>query len=164
MPVLILLMALFLCSGFSALVYQIVWLRTLALVFGITVYAASAVLTSFMGGLALGSWVGGRMADRIGNRLAAFGLIEIGIGVSALAVPSALDLAQSLYRTVHGGNPDALPVLTLARLACSTAVLLVPTTLMGASLPLLARFVADQGGTVASRIGALYAANTCGGI
>ena len=155
---------LFLFSGFSGLVYQIVWLRTLALVFGVTVYAASAVLTSFMGGLAIGSWLGGRLADRVGRPLAAFGIVELGIGASALAVPAALAAAQALYESIHASAPDALSVLTLARVVCSGLVLLVPTTLMGASLPLLSRYVAQRGGDAASRIGLLYAANTTGGI
>lgn len=155
---------LFLCSGFSALVYQIVWLRVLALVFGVTVYAASAVLTSFMGGLALGSWLGGRAAERVRRPLVAFALVEVGIGLSALAVPVALDLAQGIYVAVNAQAPDALPLLTFVRLVCAAAVLLVPTTLMGASLPLVSRHVALLGGAVASRIGILYAANTTGGI
>ena len=60
---------LFFMSGASALVYQVVWLRLLSLVFGVTVYAASAVLTSFMAGLALGSWGGGKLADRLRSRI-----------------------------------------------------------------------------------------------
>jgi spermidine synthase len=158
------LAGLFLLSGFSALVYQIVWLRMLALVFGVTVHAASAVLTSFMGGLAIGSWLGGRLADRVRSPLAVFGLVEIGIGSSALVVPLALDAAQSLYAAIHSSAPEALPLLALARLLCSGLVLLIPTTLMGASLPLLSRYVAQRGGGSASRIGVLYAANTAGGI
>ena len=158
------LASLFLFSGFSALVYQIVWLRMLALVFGVTVYAASAVLTSFMGGLAVGAWLGGRLADRSRNPLAAFGVVEIGIGVSALVVPLALDVAQGAYAAIHARAPDALLLLTVARVVCSALVLLVPTTLMGASLPLLARYVSTQQGHTASRIGGLYAANTSGAI
>jgi spermidine synthase len=162
--VLVALAVLFLCSGFSALVYQIVWLRMLALVFGVTVYAASAVLTSFMGGLALGSWLGGRAAERVRQPLVVFAWVEMGIGVSALAVPAALSLAQGIYAAVHAQAPDALPLLTLVRLICAGVVLLVPTTLMGASLPLVARYVSLLGGAVASRVGLLYAANTTGGI
>ena len=155
---------LFLASGFSALVYQIVWLRLLALVFGVTVYAASAVLTSFMAGLALGSWLGGRAADRVRSPLRAFAYVELGIGVSALAVPFLLELAQMLYLRIHAQAPDAAALLTAARVVCSALVLLIPTTLMGASLPLLSRHVTSGGGTAASRVGALYAANTCGAI
>jgi spermidine synthase len=158
------LLALFLASGFSALVYQIVWLRMLALVFGVTVHAASAVLTSFMGGLALGSWLGGRIADRSRSPLRAFALVEIGVALSALAVPPLLRAAEALYVTVQGHAPDAPLLLTAARLGCAALVLLVPTTLMGASLPLLSRYVAGGAGGAASRVGVLYAANTTGAI
>lgn len=156
--------ALFLFSGFSALIYQIVWLRLLSLVFGVTVFAASAVLTSFMGGLAIGSWLGGRLADRVRRPLRAFAFVELGIAASALAVPAALGGAHALYAALHGRLPDAIVPLTAARLVCSGLVLLVPTTLMGASLPLLSRFVSSQAGGNARRIGFLYAANTAGGI
>jgi spermidine synthase len=155
---------LFLLSGFSALIYQVVWLRSLSLIFGVTVYAASAVLTSFMGGLALGSWIGGRAADRLRHPLAAFGLVEIAIGALALAVPLLLNFTQALYGAVHAQMPDAPALLTATRVVGSGLVLLLPTTLMGASLPLVSRFVSLHGGTVAARIGLLYAVNTLGGI
>lgn len=158
------LAGLFFLSGTAALVYQVAWLRMLSLVFGVTVYAASAVLTSFMGGLALGSWLGGRMADRLRAPVRAFSFLEFGIAVCALAVPFALDAVLGLYAQLHAAAPDALVSLTIARLFCSGLILLVPTTLMGASLPLLARFAADAGGSVTARIGWLYAMNTAGGI
>lgn len=158
------LAVLFLLSGFSALVYQIVWLRLLALVLGVTVYAASAVLTSFMGGLALGSWLGGRVADRVRSPLRAFGAVEVGIGLSALLVPALLDLVERVYAGIHDRWPETLVLLTVARLVCSGLVLLLPTTLMGASLPLLSRHVAAGGGLAAARIGVLYASNTSGAI
>ncbi len=155
---------LFLLSGFSALVYQIVWLRALSLIVGVTAYAASAVLTSFMGGLALGSWLGGRAAGRWRRPLLAFSLVELGIGLSALAVPALLTLAQSLYEAVYLQYPDAPALLTATRVICSGLVLLLPTTLMGASLPLLSRVVSLRPGNAPARIGLLYAANTAGGI
>ena len=158
------LAVLFFLSGVSALIYQVLWLRMLALILGVTVYAASAVLTSFMGGLALGSWAGGKLADRVRSPLRAFALIELGIAVTALIVPIALDGVGALYAALHARAPDDFARLTAARVLCSGAILLVPTTLMGASLPILARHVAERGGAVAGRIGLLYAANTAGGI
>lgn len=160
-PVLALL---FLLSGFSALIYQVVWLRLLALVFGVTVYAASAVLSSFMGGLALGSWAGGRLAPRLGPPLRVFAFLEIGIGLSALATPNALDAVDALYSWLHFRAPDSPVHLTIARVVCSSVILLVPTTLMGASLPVLARYLGAGGKPAAARVGILYAANTAGGI
>lgn len=159
-----LLAVLFFLSGASALIYQVVWLRMLSLVFGVTVYAASAVLTSFMSGLALGSWAGGKLADRLRSPLRAFALLELGIASTALAVPIALDEVGALYTLLHTRAPDDLAKLTLARVVCSGAILLVPTTLMGASLPVLARYVRARGLAVAGRVGALYATNTAGGI
>ncbi|HXG54184.1 MAG TPA: fused MFS/spermidine synthase [Vicinamibacterales bacterium] len=158
------LAGLFLLSGSAALVYQVAWLRMLSLVFGVTVYAASAVLTSFMGGLALGSWLGGRTADRSRAPLRAFALLELGIALSALAVPFALEAVSGLYGRAYALAPDAPVQLTILRLLCSGLILLLPTTLMGASLPLLARHVAGAGGSAATRIGWLYAMNTTGGI
>src|SRR5688572_16867495 len=75
-------------SGFSALVYQILWLRLLALVFGVTVHAASTVLAAFMAGLAVGSVVSGRLADRVAAPARWFGGVELLIGVTALATPA----------------------------------------------------------------------------
>jgi spermidine synthase len=156
--------ALFFLSGAAALIYQVTWLRILSLVFGVTVYAASAVLTSFMAGLALGSWIGGRTADRVRAPLRIFAVLEFGIAASALAVPLALEAISTLYADVYRHAPGALVQLTVARLTGSAFVLLLPTTLMGASLPLLARHVTRTEGEAASRIGWLYAANTAGGI
>jgi spermidine synthase len=158
------LAALFFLSGGAALIYQVAWLRILSLVFGVTVYAASAVLTTFMAGLALGSWLGGRTADRVRSPVRAFAVLELGIAVSALAVPFALEAVSALYMEVHRRGPDEFVQLTVIRLACSALILLLPTTLMGASLPLLARHVTRSVGPAAARIGWLYAANTAGGI
>ena len=77
------------CSGISALIYQLLWLRLLGLVFGVTTYAASTVWASFMAGLALGSIGAGRLADRVRRPLVWFGACELTIGVTALATPWA---------------------------------------------------------------------------
>jgi spermidine synthase len=162
---LVVLTFLFFLSGTAALAYQVAWLRMLSLVFGVTVYAASAVLACFMGGLAFGSWLGGRAADRVQAPLQAFAWLEVGVALSALLVPSALEAVSAIYGHVHRFAPNnALAALTVVRLACAGLVLLVPTTLMGASLPLLARYVARKDDPGAARIGLLYAANTAGGI
>lgn len=162
--VLAVLGSLFFLSGAAALAYQVAWLRLLSLIFGVTVHAASAVLTSFMAGLALGSWLGGRLADRVAVPLRWFAIAELGIAASTLAVPFALQFASAVYPEVYRRFPDALIQLTIARIIFSGFVLVVPTTLMGASLPLLARHATRRGPAVAARIGWLYAANTAGGV
>lgn len=144
--------------------YQVLWLRMLSLVFGVTAYAASTVLASFMAGLAIGSLVAGRLADRVRSPLRWFGAIELGIAASALATPLALDLARHLYALLYGAVPGNLAALTLARFTCSFLVLLVPTMLMGATLPLVVRSTVVSRGVLGPRVGLLYAINAGGAI
>src|SRR5262245_45096494 len=115
------------------------WLRLLALVFGVTVYAASTVLAGFMAGLAVGSGAAGRAAERVARPLAAFGVVEALVGATALATPLALDLLTRAWIALHPWLPDSLAAVTLMRFACAFAVLIVPTSLMGATLPLVVR-------------------------
>jgi spermidine synthase len=86
-------------SGASALIYQLLWLRLLGLVFGVTAHAASTVLASFMAGLAIGSYFTGRLAPRIRRPLLWFASAEALIGMTAVLTPWALDTLQVVYRT-----------------------------------------------------------------
>lgn len=133
---------LFFLSGASALVYQVLWLRLLSLVFGVTVYAATAVLASFMAGLALGSWGGGRLAERVRSPLRAFGVAEIGIGALAFASPWLLAALTPVYLALQARLPETLVIQSLARFAGSCAVLVGVTTLMGTTLPLVLKAAA----------------------
>jgi spermidine synthase len=155
---------LFFASGVCALIYQVMWLRMLALVFGVTVYAASTVLASFMAGLAVGSYSAGRVASRLRSPLVVFGIVEIAIGVTAFMTPTLLDIAKDLWVAAHPSLPQAMPLVTAARFLVAIAVLIVPTTLMGATLPLVMESALVRDRAVASRIGLLYAANTAGAI
>ena len=79
---------LFFLSGFAGLVYQVIWLRQFTLIFGATAYASSAVLSTFMGGLALGaSWVGRRADDWLDEPLTTYGKLELGIAAYAALIP-----------------------------------------------------------------------------
>ena len=100
-----LLAGLFFVSGTSALIYQVLWLRLLGLVFGVTVYAASTVWAVFMAGLAIGSLAGGRLADRVKRPLVWFGAAEALIAVTALITPLALDALHSPKRSASIGRP-----------------------------------------------------------
>jgi spermidine synthase len=152
---------LFVCSGACGLTYQVLWLRLLSLIFGVTVHAASTVLAAFMAGLALGSLLAERLA-RHGHPLRVFAALEAGIAVSALATPALLGAAGSLYRALTPVAGDSLWILTLARFVASFAVLLVPTMLMGATLPVLSR--AELVRASGTRLGTLYAVNTTGAL
>jgi spermidine synthase len=152
---------LFVCSGACGLTYQVLWLRLLSLVFGVTVHAASTVLAAFMAGLALGSLLAERLARR-GHPLKVFAALEAGIAVAALATPAMLGAADGLYRPLSAAAGDSLWVLTAGRFVASFAVLLVPTVLMGATLPVLSR--ADLVRASGARLGTLYAVNTTGAL
>lgn len=157
------LLLLFFSSGICGLIYQVLWLRLLALIFGVTVYAASTVLAAFMTGLALGSVLAGRVLQTFRRPLRVFGIAEMLIGVSALATPLALAAASSLYRVIYP-TTEALGVLTVARLVTGFVVLLLPTMLMGMTLPVLSASSLVRGSRFGARVGALYATNTAGAV
>ena len=161
-PRFLLLCLLFLLSGACGLTYQVLWLRLLALVFGVTVHAASTVLAAFMAGLALGALLAERLVRR-GTPLKVFAALEAGIAVSALATPVLLALATAAYRLLSTAAPDSLALLTVARFVCSAAVLLVPTVLMGATLPVLSHASLARSAS-ATRLATLYAVNTAGAL
>ncbi len=159
-----LLLLLFFCSGAAGLAYQVLWLRQLSHVFGVTAYAASTVLAAFMAGLALGSWLAGPLLARIRRPLAAFGIAELLVGVAAVITPVALGASAGLYRWLYTIAPDSFALQTTARFAAAFVVLLVPTMLMGLTLPLLSASPLVRGSRFASRVGALYATNTAGAV
>jgi spermidine synthase len=154
----------FFCSGLSALIYQVLWLRMLGWVFGVTIYAASAVWAAFMAGLAIGSYVAGIAGDRVRNPLRWFGATEILIGATAIATPSLLEALQHLYVRFYPSLPDGLAALTMARLLIAFAVLIVPTVLMGATLPLVLKASTFRSSSLAEQVGLLYGSNAAGAI
>ena len=157
------LLVLFFFSGVSSLVYQVVWARMLTVVFGTTLLATSTVLSAFMAGLALGSWVLGRYIDRCKHPLRIFAALEVGIGLFALFFPTISANLGNAYGALAGlqGN---LYLFSLARFALCFALLLIPTALMGGTLPVMAKFAVRRLGRLGGRVGQLYAVNTLGAV
>ena len=156
------LLGLFLVTGFTGLVYELLWARMFTLVFGATVLAVSTVLAAFFAGLALGSWAFGRVVDRFGKPLLLYGLLELGIGLYAAFVPSLISLAQGISANLSQFAPDSFYALSLLRFVVSLLVILLPTTFMGASLPVLSRFMVEAWERIGRDVGYLYAVNTIG--
>lgn len=157
---------LFLFSGVCGLIYEVLWCRHLGLLFGNTVESMSAVLTAFMSGLALGSYVGGRVCDRLKRPMMVYGILEILIGLYCALLPWALGpespilpLYRSLYGEAGGGTG-----LSIARFVISFVLLLIPTTFMGATLPILSQYLVRSKAFIGKTVGALYAINTFGAV
>jgi len=153
----------FFVSGAAGLVYQVLWTRQLALIFGVTTYAVATVLATFMGGLALGSYLFGARSDRYRNPLVAYGILEIGIGLYALVMPWLFAALREPSIYLHGLETSR-EVIALARVVLTAGVLAVPTTLMGGTFPILTRFIVTAPGQVGRGAGLLYFINTAGAI
>ncbi|HET9326878.1 MAG TPA: fused MFS/spermidine synthase [Candidatus Eisenbacteria bacterium] len=149
-------------SGAVSLVYQVLWMRELGLLFGNTAQAGATTLTAFFLGLALGGFAAGKIAPRLGNPLRAYGWIEIGVAVTAVAYFGLMSLygaiVPALFRSL-GSRPE---LFLLAKFGLGILVLLPPSCLIGATLPLVGEHIVrgrdtlGRGGTI------LYALNTLG--
>ena len=153
---------LFVCSGFAGLLYEVVFAKHLGVIFGGTALAAYTVMATYMGGMALGAWLGGIIADRVRAPLKWYAFFEGAIGLYALATPALFKLIEHSYVALATDvRPDA-PMLTFWRVALGALVLGIPTLLMGTTLPLMFKFLR---GYLASRgriISRLYTANIIG--
>src|SRR5919205_228455 len=159
-----LLLLLFFCSGISGLIYQVLWLRILSLVFGVTIFAVSTVLASFMAGLAVGSFAAGKLADRLRNPLAAYGIAEVLIGLTALVTPELILGLQGIYQALYGALGGAPLLVGGVRIVLAFLILLVPTSLMGATLPIVIKSSLMRSEGLSQNVSLLYAVNSFGAI
>ncbi len=149
-------------SGFSALVYQLVWTRLLGFAFGTTTEAIATVLGVFFGGLALGNLWAAKGLKRVKRPLRAYGILEIGIGAFALAILEPLKHFDGIYGIV-GVDHSAL-AMTALRVVAAAAVLLPPTIAMGATMPLVVRGTVREDASLGRWSAWLYTANTFGAV
>lgn len=159
------ILILFFASGAAGLVYQVVWTRMLTLVFGASVLAVSTVLTVFMAGLAAGSFVFGRRADRPGeNLLRLYGRLELGVALFCAITPALIALVKRVYAAAAPSFEGDFMAMSLFRFALSVIVLAGPTFLMGGTLPILSKYVVRRFDTLGRGVGILYAVNTAGAV
>ncbi len=155
----------FILSGASGLIYQVIWMRQLTLIFGSTVFATSTVLTAFMAGLALGSYYFGKKIDEsTQSPLRLYALLEAGIGVFCLIWPLILAALGAIYVLIHRNVTSEFYTLSLIRFVLTFGVILIPSTLMGGTLPVLTRFFVKRLEQLGTNIGILYALNTFGAV
>ncbi|MCX5769981.1 MAG: fused MFS/spermidine synthase [Candidatus Hydrogenedentes bacterium] len=164
------ILAFFFVSGASGLLYQVVWTRKLVLLFGTTSFAVSTVLSIFFVGLGAGSLLGGRLADNPRGRspLFFYGLFEVLIGAWALLFIFGIDGTEAAVVGLLRGVAASRGASIALRGLLSGGFLLAPVVLMGATLPLLAKFVTAGSASSQNRrgrlIGALYSVNTFGAV
>jgi spermidine synthase len=156
--------ACFFLSGATGLIYEVLWARMLGLVFGATTLAVSTVLAAFMGGLAIGSGLAGRRGAAVKRPIRAYGLIEIGIALYALAVPLLFTFVDNLYAIIWQRFHPGFFAFSVWRFLLSCVMLLVPTALMGATLPLLSAALLRSNGSRSTSITRLYTRNLAGAI
>ena len=156
--------ACFFLSGATGLIYEVLWARMLGLVFGATTLAVSTVLAAFMGGLAIGSALAGRRGAAVKRPIRAYGVIEILIALYALAVPFLFTFVDNLYAIIWQNFHPGFFAFSLWRFLLSCLMLLVPTALMGATLPILSAALLRSNGPRSTSITRLYTRNLAGAI
>jgi len=154
-----LLTVLFIGSGCSALIYEVVWLQSLQLVIGSSAVSLGVLLGTFMGGMCLGSLVLPRVVSTRRHPLRVYALIELGIGIAGIALLFGMPYVDQLY--VAHVRPG--PASILMRGAVCAMCLLPPTLLMGATLPAIARWVEATPRGI-SWLGFFYGSNIAGAV
>ena len=155
---------LFFVSGISGLIYEVVWLRILSRVIGVTTYATAITLAAFMLGLALGSVLFGRLSDKRNNQLLFYSILQVIIAIAAAVTPALFRISIELYRTLHLISSHNSLLLLLSRILASFILLLIPTTLMGGTLPLLISYLVKKEGKFGKNFSLLYGLNTFGAV
>ncbi|MEK6776201.1 MAG: fused MFS/spermidine synthase [bacterium] len=154
----------FFLSGAAALIYQVVWVRSLSLIFGGSHLAVTAVLSIFMAGLAIGGYILGRYADHVRKPLRLYGFLEMGIALFSILFIGLMKIYPWLYIHLAQGREENPIYLSVIRIIFSIFALIVPTTLMGGTLPVISRFVSRHPRTLKRHLSFLYGFNTLGAV
>lgn len=154
----------FFLSGMAGLIYQVVWSKYFNLFLGATSYSTAILLSTFMGGLAIGNHLFGRSVDRMKNPLRLYSFLEFGIGISCALFPLYFDWLFALYFIVAEGSIPNTGGNLILKIIFSIITILLPTILMGGTLPVMSKFIIRQVQEVGARVGWLYFLNTVGAI
>ncbi|MCH8046618.1 MAG: fused MFS/spermidine synthase [Planctomycetes bacterium] len=154
--------AVFFLSGAASLICEVVWFKQLQFILGSSTFATSVVVASFFSGLGLGSWLCGRRVDRWQHLLRSYAYLELALATLSVLVTLALSQSAVWIEWLAPWLALESPARTPLMIALGLVCLLPPTTLMGATLPVLAKYFVRQQGQLAQRIGLLYGLNTLG--
>jgi spermidine synthase len=177
-----LLYVFFFLSGMTGLMYEIIWIRKLSVIFGHTVFAMSSILSAFMGGLALGSYLAGKFADKMHTNenykgifsflshksfspyMKMYGILQLIIGVYGLTTPFFADLLRGLYVSIMSQFSLGLYPISIITFLLAMIVFLIPTVCMGATLPIILKFVINTYGEILTKTARMYSINTFGAV
>jgi len=154
--------ALLFVSGLTALVYEVLWLRELALLFGNSAQAAAATTAAFFAGLAAGNAFWGRWSAKTPRPLRVYGWLELGLACSAVLYFAVLPLYESLFGALYAGFADVPAVFLLIKFALAFVLFFPIAFFMGGTLPMIIECVVQHRDSLGSRASALYALNTIG--
>jgi spermidine synthase len=160
----LLVAALLACSGAAALAYEVTWNRWLGAWMGNTAHAVAVILTVFMGGLAVGTALGGQLARRAGDPLRLYARLEIAVGACCLLVPWGAPMLRPVVAASYVHFEGSPTLLSVGHLLVAGLVLLPPTALMGSTLPVLAACLTSRGRGISTSVGLAYGANTVGAV
>ncbi|MFT5285829.1 MAG: spermidine synthase [Planctomycetota bacterium] len=149
-------------SGAASLGLEVVWSRLLRLVFGSTTLAITTILVAYMAGLGIGGLIGGKLAGRFKNGIRAYGYMEIAVGIYAFGVPAILGLYPQLNQSMLA--PLGFWPAAFVRFGLVLVLLLLPTFLMGATLPVLVATLVRERSDLGQRTALLYGVNTLGAV
>jgi len=153
---------LFILSGICGLIYEVAWSKYLALFIGSTAWSNMIVLATYMGGLALGAFYLGRYSDKVLNQLKLYGLLEVGIGIYCLAYPFLIEIVGNLF--LHSASTFSGGGLLTLKFLLSFSTLILPTFLMGGTLPILTKFVSKNISNSGRDVAVLYYINSFGAV
>jgi len=156
------LLGIFFLSGVAALIYEVLWLKELGLVFGVTTYAAATTLAVFFLGLSAGSWVWGKRAATMGRPLRTYALLEFGIAASAGLYFWLLDLYRWLFPSLFSAFGSRPNLLLAAKFLLAAGILFLPAFFMGGTLPVMAQYLIRSANELGRKASVLYAVSTLG--
>lgn len=159
-----LLLIIFGLTGMTALIYEIIWIRPLSLVFGTTIYAVSTIIASFILGLAVGSWLAGKYTDRLKNPLRYFAFAQLGVGFYGILLLPIFGALPEVYLELYKITFPNQPLFMFIQILMSIAMISIPATLMGTTLPLMMRTYSEEFTTVGKDVGKLDASNSFGAV
>jgi len=154
----------FALSGMAALIYEIIWIRPLSLVFGSTIYAVSTIISSFILGLAIGSWLAGRYTDRMSNPLKYFAIFQIGIGAYGILLLPIFGLLPGAYVEIYNLTFPNLYLFQFTQILMAMGIITIPATLMGTTLPLMLKIYSGSFSSIGYDVGKLDASNSIGAV